>query len=248
MSAADDNKRTGSPRIGTAGWTIPRRHAAAFPAEGSQLERYAQRLNAVEINSSFHRPHRRETYERWAASVPADFQFSVKLPRAITHDLRLAESDAALDAFMAQARGLGAKLSSLLVQLPPSFAFDERIAYIFFAALRARFDGHAAFEPRHASWFGPDAENLLFEHRIARVAADPAPVPAAAEPGGWSGLAYFRLHGSPRRYFSDYEPERIADYADKLRQAGRRECWCIFDNTAHAFAAPNALALAARLT
>ena len=58
------------PRIGTAGWSIPRQHAAAFPAGGSHLERYAQRFNAVEINSSFYRPHRRATYERWAASVP----------------------------------------------------------------------------------------------------------------------------------------------------------------------------------
>ena len=234
-------------RIGTAGWTIPRRHAAAFPAERSQLERYAQRLNAVEINSSFHRPHKRETYERWAGSVPADFRFSVKLPRAITHDRRLADADAALDGFIAQAGSLGAKLAVVLVQLAPSFAFDERIALAFFAALRARFAGHVAFEPRHASWFTPEAESLLVAHRIARVAADPASIPAAAEPGGWSGLTYFRLHGSPRRYFSDYEPERIAQYAKKLRQVESGERWCIFDNTAHAFATANALALAALL-
>ena len=234
-------------RIGTAGWTIPRRHAAAFPAEGSQLERYAQRLNAVEINSSFHRPHKRETYERWAASVPADFRFSVKLPRAITHDRKLVDADAALDEFITQTGGLGAKLAVILVQLPPSFAFDQRVALAFFDALRTRFGGHVAFEPRHASWFTPEAASLLIGHRIARVAADPAPVPAAAEPGGWSKLTYFRLHGSPRRYFSDYEPERIAHYAEKLRQAGSAERWCIFDNTAHAFATANSLGLAALL-
>ena len=97
---------------------------------------------------------------------------------------------------------LGAKLAVVLAQLPPSFAFDEPVAVAFFAVLRARFAGHVAFEPRHASWFTPDAESLLLDHRIARVAADPAPAPAAAEPGGWSGLTYFRLHGSPRRYFN----------------------------------------------
>ena len=113
--------------------------------------------------------------------------------------------------------------------------------------MRARFAGHVAFEPRHASWFTPEAESLLVAHRIARVAADPASIPAAAEPGGWSGLTYFRLHGSPRRYFSDYEPERIAQYAEKLRQVESGERWCIFDNTAHAFATANALALAALL-
>ena len=40
------------------------------------LERYARRLSAAEINSSFYRPHQRKTYERWAASVPDDFRFA----------------------------------------------------------------------------------------------------------------------------------------------------------------------------
>ena len=45
-------------RIGTAGWSFPRT-LDGFPAEGSGLERYAARFNAVEINSSFYRPHQR---------------------------------------------------------------------------------------------------------------------------------------------------------------------------------------------
>ena len=148
------------PRIGTAGWAIRKEHAALFPGDGSHLERYARRLNAVEINSSFYRPHRRATYERWAASVPARFSFAVKVPRAITHELRLKKADAALDAFLEQARGLGDKLGVLLIQLPPSFAFDLRTASTFFAALRKRYTGGVAFEPRHASWFTPRAEAL----------------------------------------------------------------------------------------
>jgi aspartate/methionine/tyrosine aminotransferase len=56
----------------------------------------------VEINSSFYRPHRPSTYERWAASVPASFRFSVKVPRSITHERRLADADALLDAFLAE--------------------------------------------------------------------------------------------------------------------------------------------------
>jgi uncharacterized protein YecE (DUF72 family) len=62
-------------RVGTAAWSIPKLHAHAFPAEGSHLERYGAILNAVEINSSFYRPHRRSTYERWAGAVPDDFRF-----------------------------------------------------------------------------------------------------------------------------------------------------------------------------
>jgi uncharacterized protein YecE (DUF72 family) len=235
------------PRIGTAGWSIPRQHAAEFPPSGSHLARYARRLNAVEINSSFYRPHRRATYERWAASVPADFAFAVKAPRAITHDLRLADADATLDRFLAEATGLGEKLGMLLFQFPPRFAFDARTAGAFLAALRARHDGDVAFEPRHATWFTPHAEDLLVEHRIARVAADPAVVPAAAAPSGWPALWYFRLHGSPRVYWSDYGAAQLDGYAKKMRDAAAqsRAAWCIFDNTAAGAATGNALALAA---
>jgi uncharacterized protein YecE (DUF72 family) len=228
-------------RIGTAGWSIPRQHAAAFPASGSHLERYAQRFNAVEINSSFYRPHRRATYERWAASVPAGFAFAVKAPRAITHDLRLLGAQAALAEFLDQAGGLGSKLGVLLFQFPPRFAFDAKVVKAFFVALRRRHDGDVACEPRHASWFTERAEALLVRHGISRVAADPAVVPAAATPGGSSALSYFRLHGSPLMYRSSYEPDRIAHYARRMTPAA----WCIFDNTTEAAATGNALALAA---
>ena len=233
-------------RIGTAGWAIRKEHAAHFPGAGSHLERYARRCNAVEINSSFYRPHRRASYERWAAAVPADFSFAVKMPRAITHELRLAGAEAALDAFLEQASGLGDKLGPLLVQLPPSLAFDARMAERFFAALRARHSGAVALEPRHASWFAPEPDALLAARRIARVAADPAVVPAAAEGGGWTGLQYLRLHGAPRIYWSHYEADALAGYAETSRAAAA-EAWCIFDNTARGAATENALALSAML-
>jgi len=229
-------------RIGTAGWQLPKAHATDLPGPGSHLERYARGFNAVEINSSFHKPHRRGTYERWAASVPANFAFAVKAPREITHDLRLARTGAALDAFLAQATGLGRKLGVLLFQLPPSLALDPRTAGTFFKVLRKRHAGRVVCEPRHPTWFTPRAAELLIRHRIARVAADPAVVPAAAEPGGWRGLSYFRLHGSPRIYWSAYQPEQIALYADKLAKC-KAERWCIFDNTVLGAATQNALRL-----
>ncbi|HEY9423039.1 MAG TPA: DUF72 domain-containing protein, partial [Thermoanaerobaculia bacterium] len=82
------------PRIlvGCAGWSLPRAEQAEFPETGSHLERYASRFGAVEINSSFHRPHRPATYARWSASVPASFRFSVKVPKTITHGLRLRDA------------------------------------------------------------------------------------------------------------------------------------------------------------
>ncbi len=235
-------------RLGTAGWTIPRADAAAFPGTGSHLSRYAHVFGAVEINSSFHRSHRPATYARWAASVPAGFAFAVKLPRAITHEARLVGCAALLDAFAAEVAGLGAALGVLLVQLPPSLAFDAAVTDPFFAALADRVGGAVACEPRHPSWFEPAADALLAGRRVARVAADPARVPAAAVPGGWGGLAYWRLHGSPAMYRTSYRDGRLEPLAAALAASGAvRPTWCIFDNTAAQAATGDALALQALL-
>ncbi|WP_328703026.1 DUF72 domain-containing protein [Arenibaculum pallidiluteum] len=230
-------------RIGTAGWSIPKTQAEHFPPGGSHLERYAGRFDAVEINSSFYRPHRKETYARWAASVPEDFLFAVKVPRSVTHERRLAGTDDLLARFLGEVGGLGQKLGPLLVQLPPSLAFRPGIADAFLRALRGSFAGGIVCEPRHATWFTPDVDALLAELRIARVAADPAPVPGAEEPGGWTGLTYRRLHGSPRMYYSPYAAAAIAAAATSLRDDAARgaEAWCIFDNTAEFAATGDAL-------
>jgi uncharacterized protein YecE (DUF72 family) len=232
--------------IGTAGWSVARDRADHFPAEGSGLERYSARLRCAEINSSFHRSHRPETWARWAESVPAAFRFSAKLSKEITHKRKLAGCGELLEAALAEMRILGDKLHVVLVQLPPSLAFDAALAGAFFAELRALWSGGAVCEPRHPSWFEPEAEALLAEHRIGRVAADPARLPAAADPGGWPGLSYYRLHGSPVPYRSSYDDGRIEAYAAALAaelQVGR-EVWCIFDNTASSAATGDALKLA----
>lgn len=230
--------------MGTAGWSIPRQFADAFPAEGTALERYATVFPAVEINSSFHRPHRLSTWERWRDSVPEGFRFSVKLPKRITHQLKLVDCTDELQAFAVEMSGLGDKLAVILVQLPPKHAFDRVVATRFFKALKARTGARIVCEPRHLSWFDPDADSVLQELHIGRVAADPALCETAARPGGWTGIRYWRLHGSPVIYRSSYE-DRIADFAallEKERTAGQGD-WCVFDNTASSAATGDALAL-----
>lgn len=236
-------------RIGTAGWSLPGAQRAAFPDAGTALERYAARFDAVEINSSFYRPHRPATYARWAASVPDHVRFAVKLPREITHTRRLVDIAEPLERFLDGVASLGGRLGPVLVQLPPSLVFEAGVAEAFFAKLRAQVAGDIVCEPRHAGWFGPEADALLTAYRVARVAADPARVPAAAEPGGWPGLVYWRLHGSPRMYYSGYSPDAIDAMATRLKasDAAGIPAWCIFDNTASGAATADALALKARL-
>jgi uncharacterized protein YecE (DUF72 family) len=230
---------------GCAGWSLPREAQPHFAAEGSHLQRYASRLNAVEINSSFHRPHSRATYERWAAAVPSGFRFSVKLPRTITHDLRLVAADALLDDFLAQVTGLGDRLGCLLAQLPPSLEFQPTVAAGFFDSLLRRHAGPVALEPRHASWFTPAVDSWLAQRQVARVLADPVRHDGGRVPGGWPDRIYLRLHGSPRMYYSSYEPQTLQALARRIALAMRegREVWCIFDNTAGSAAAHNAVEL-----
>lgn len=229
-------------RVGCAGWSIAKASQPLFDEGDSLLARYATRFDAVEINSSFHRPHQSRTYERWAAAVPDDFRFAVKLPRQMSHEARLHRPGPLLDAFLHQADGLGSKLSTLLLQLPPSLAFDARVASTFFGVLRRRWTGGVACEPRHASWFGERADDLMQRHGIARVAADPALHPGAGEPGGACSRRYWRWHGSPRVYYSAYDDVALRALATQVAAAGSRaEAWVIFDNTAHGHVTADAL-------
>ncbi len=235
------------PLIGTAGWSIPAAAAASFPAAGTHLERYASTLPAVEINSSFHRPHRRSTYERWAASTPEAFRFSAKIPKEISHVRKLVDAGEPIATFIGQVGGLGDKLAVLLLQLPPSLAFVRPVASAFLLELRrtAGADIGIVCEPRHATWFTDEAEACLVAARVARVAADPVLATGGERPGGWPGLRYRRLHGSPRVYYSSYEPAWLDALSATIANEKKTPhgSWCIFDNTASSAATGNALSL-----
>lgn len=231
-------------RIGTAGWAIPRESAPRFAGAGTHLQRYAGELSCTEINSSFYRPHAFGTYAKWASATPPAFRFAVKMPRILTHEQKLRRPRLPLERFLAETSGLGDKRGPILVQLPPSHAFDGRVVARFFDHFRARYQGSVVCEPRHPSWFTAAADKLLRQYSVARVAADPVLAPGAGVPGGWCGLSYLRLHGSPRTYWSRYSADYIATLARALRTAAASgEAWCVFDNTAAGAAVENALEL-----
>ena len=226
---------------GTAGWVIPKVSVEAFDTGGSHLERYARVFNGVEINSTFHRSHREQTFARWATSVPAAFRFSLKCPKTITHAARLSGCHDLVERFLSETSALGEKRGPLLLQLPPSFEYSESVVVPFLVDLRRMYEGELACEPRHATWFTRNVDVRLSSLRVARVAADPVLAEGAGSPGGWSGLAYYRWHGWPQIYYSSYEPARLAEFADAIGAEAAPATWCIFDNTAFGSAIGNAL-------
>lgn len=228
--------------IGTAAWSIPAKSRQDFPSEGSSLARYSSIFFATEINSSFYRRHKPETWARWAESVPDRFRFSVKIPKAITHECRLENADAHLAEFARDVSNLGHKLGPLLIQLPPKLVFDAVVTRTFLAKLRQHFPGPVVIEPRHASWNEEEAAILLAEFAIDRVHADPAPIPNV----GRGHILYLRLHGAPKVYYSEYDADALGSYAEMLR-SHTGPAWCIFDNTASGAAILNALDLLGQL-
>lgn len=227
--------------IGTAGWSIPRAFAPQCAGAGTHLERYGRHFSAAEINSSFYRSHAPATYAKWAACTPAGFRFAVKVPRQITHELALRRARTTLEHFLVESAALGDRRGPLLVQLPGSHGFDARVVGRFFDLLRARYGGPVVCEPRHASWLDARADALLASFQVARVAADPVKAPGLERPGGWDGLVYYRLHGSPRPYWSRYDAAFIGGVAAALRSLPAAvDGWCMFDNTASGAAIENA--------
>jgi uncharacterized protein YecE (DUF72 family) len=225
-------------RIGTAGWSVP----ASNINEGTHLYRYSRVLSCAEINSSFYRPHRPSTWAKWATETPADFRFSIKAPRTITHEARLRNTSKLLDVFFKKIEHLGGKMGPILFQLPPSLQFDAVVADEFFSSLRERSRAEIVLEPRHPSWFTSTTDLLLRKFTITRAAVDPPKGhPSASEAGGNAGLAYYRLHGTPRMYYSNYEDDFLEALANRIKSVNN--VWVIFDNTALSYAYSNALQL-----
>jgi uncharacterized protein YecE (DUF72 family) len=234
-------------RVGTAGWANPSDQQENRQPGCTHLQHYAQHFNCVEINSSFDSLHRRSTYERWADSTAVDFRFSVKIPRTLSHDTALRCSSAELDEFVDGVLGLGAKLAVLLLQLPPQAHFQPRVARQFLSRLTGRIEVPIVCEPRHPSWAEEGAERLLRDLKISRADADPervAHVWTDTEP-----VHYYRLHGSPRLYWSSYTDAYLRALTVQMtsERTGSSQLWCIFDNTAAGAAWLNARAINKRL-
>jgi uncharacterized protein YecE (DUF72 family) len=224
--------------VGTAAWNIPKIAAEKFPIEGSHLERYSTLLNAVEINSSFYKDHQPKSYKRWADSTPIEFKFSVKLNRRFTHDSHLKIDKEDLRKNLSAISELGEKWGSLLMQFAGKQQFNAHDMEIFYKTIRERFHGPIALEGRNLSWMSKESIELMKEFNLSKVDADPEKCPGEIS----SEIKYYRLHGSPEIYKSDYDLEFLDQLFEKMSQH-HGDVWCIFDNTTLGHATNNAVAI-----
>jgi uncharacterized protein YecE (DUF72 family) len=234
-------------RVGLAGWSNPPAKRPERDADQTHLSYYAGHFSCVEINSSFYRPHQSDTYARWRDETPAQFRFSVKMPRSVTHESSLKRCAAEVARFYEDIAALQPKLTAVLVQLPPSLEFSRRSVRTFFSSVPRLRGTKVVCEPRHRSWFTGAADDTLRDAGVSRVAADPARCSGAEVPGGARRFAYFRWHGAPRLYYSKYSERQLAAFAAMVRRAKAAETWCVFDNTARHAAWGDALEFVAAL-
>lgn len=265
---------TGVIRIGISGWTYPRWRGGAFYPKGIpqrlELSHAAALFSSIEINGTFYGLKRPPAFLSWHAQTPADFVFSVKAPRYITHMLKLKNAEAPLANFFASGLlGLEDKLGPILWQLPPQMGFDAARLESFFALLPrdtqaaaqlarrhdARLEGRAlcrcdvrkplqhALEVRHDSFRTPAFVDLLRRHNIGLVVADTVSWPLMTDVT--SDFVYVRLHGSEELYVSGYEEDALLLWAERIRgwATGGRDVYVYFDNDAKVRAPHDALAL-----
>lgn len=234
--------------IGTSGWSYDHWKGRFYPpglASGDRLAYYAERFDAVEVNSTFYGPPSAETVRRWNAATPPGFRFAVKASRLLTHDRALAPALGETEAFFRGLEGLGEKLDTVLFQLPPRTPFDGGRLAAFLERLPQGVG--TAFEFRDPRWWNVEVYALLAERKAAFCIFDLNRTLSPLEVTGPS--AYVRLHGPHRPYHDRYSEAAIEEWARRVegwRTEGKR-VRLFFDNTEKADAALDARALRHRL-
>ncbi len=228
--------------IGTSGWTYPSWRGTFYPEDlpsRRYLEFYAQEFPTAEVNYSFYHLPKPETYAKWAAQVPAEFLFSVKASRLITHTKRLKDVKESWETFVHNARSLDSHLGPILLQFPPSFRC-ERARLAAFLKAAGSSGVKLVFEFRHESWFTDEVYRLLRRHNAALCIADSPGYPR--HDVLTADFAYFRFHGRTDLFASRYSKAELAEEAKKIKRYLKDglDVYVYFNNDAQGHAVENA--------
>ncbi len=232
-------------RIGTSGWSYRHWRGAFYPAGLPPREwfrHYASRFSTVEVNATFYRLPRPETFETWARQAPPGFCFALKASRYLTHVRRLREPAQPLGRLLRAARPLGGHLGPLLFQLPPRWVPEPSRLRELAEALPPGLP--AAVEFRTPAGYSPRVLDLLADLGFALVVHDHPAAPAPREVTG--PFVYLRLHGPGPLYGGEYGAAGLEPWADWIREVRGQglPVYAYFNNDAGAAAPRDALRLA----
>jgi len=235
-------------RIGTSGFSYNHWRGVFYP-EGLPparwLEHYQRYFDTVELNNTFYRLPKAETFQGWRRNTPPGFLFAVKASRYLTHLKRLKDAAEPLELFLKRAEGLGERLGPVLFQLPPRWPADVARLREFLELLPGGLK--AAFEFRDVSWFKPEVFALL---EVKGVAFCIYSLPGVNCPQVVTApFVYLRLHGSSSRYGSKYTEEELQYWGRRIQDflAQGLGVYAYFNNDAFGYAVANALRLKAIL-
>jgi len=236
-------------RVGCSGWNYAHWRERVYPRglpSRRWLEHYATLFDTVEINTTFYRLPSIAAVERWVVEGPADFVFSVKASRYLTHLKRLTDLGPGLQRFYERIDPLvrSPKLGPVLWQLPGNFhRNDERLR----SALTQLPPGRHCFEFRHESWFVPEIYDLLREHDAALVIGDTPTRPFQTHEltTDWT---FIRFHWGSRGRRGNYSQSELGEWQERISAWRKRvEVFAYFNNDWEGFAVRNGLWLKQQL-
>jgi len=199
---------------------------------------YTQHFNTLELNVTFYRFPTPAGLKGWYDKAPEGFTFSAKMPRLITHYKRFVDTASMVgDFYGLLAEGLKEKLACVLTQLPPQFSYSEEGLFSILEQLDNRFMNVIEF--RHASWWREDVELQLAAHGVSFAGVS---FPAIAEDEAIvnNGIAYYRFHGVPRLFYSEYDRSFVETVFRQLNSSDAEKVFVYFNNTASLAALHNA--------
>ena len=231
--------------IGTSGWTYDHWKGLFYPEKlpkKSWFDYYAARFRTVEVNATFYRAFKDQTYLNWYARAPQGFRYVLKVPRLITHRKYLQDADREINEFCRSACLLDEKLGALLLQLHPGIAYNPGLLQR--ALLAFGNPNRLAVEFRNKQWLTAEVHDLLTRLGTAFCSVDSP----RDKPLDWvtSEIAYIRLHGRSHWYSHDYssqELQEIAHLAIRMVEKGAKTVYIFFNNDFEGYAPKNALTL-----
>lgn len=226
-------------RIGCSGYYYPAWKNNFYPPgtpASKWLSHYSTIFNTVELNGTFYRLPKSKDLERYAAQTPADFRFSVKASRYITHILKLKKSKQLVDEFYSLILGgLQEKLENILFQLPPSFHFSQENLDAIVENIPAW--ESSVIEFRHISWWNETTENTLSKMGYTFCNTD---YPGLKQTFTITNKRFYaRFHGVPELFKSAYTQKELREFSKKV-PADCEKKFIYFNNTYYDAAYTNA--------